>query len=775
MNRFFCILSISSLLGFHSLQANGPIEDKVPFQFDGPEVLKIDWNTNGLRVEDVNGDGLNDIAFVNRERSRIQIHYRRKTGELPNNVKPSRQNRWEPVLEDAPYVQENISTSTDVASITFGDFDGDKQLDLAYGSREAGVFVHFREKDSFTKEPLEIEVEDLRAYHGCIMGKDMDGDGTPELLVHVKRGLQVYQFDKRASAPNPQLYKDNSEGSVGLYFADINGDGKEDWLYKSFGSDYGIRTRLRTNDGFGPELSLRFRPGGELIPLACGSHGYNNPSFVTIESNSLQVALFEVSNRDSDSTEKRTMIPQVENVFATDNNVTSFSFEDFTGDGLKDIAAATASEPSVQLFRGQKDGNFSFVGTFPSLSDISQLAAGHFSSGPKDKAATLVVLSTEEKLVGLTRFEGNQRFRFPKAISLKDEPVAIDTCDLDKDNHDEILVVTKERYDFTLRRYVQNPDGKFEQSIEIELDGFKRSPTGIFPCDLNGDGHLDLLVLSARNPAMFLQGDGKGGLTEAAKDSAVRKSLLSELAPNRIAMADIDGDQREELLVSGTGFVRAVTMNGDELEVIDQFNARSSKDQLLSPFSMDVTGDKTPELLFYVPEGRFDVLSKAKDGVYRFLQSHEVAPFPLQHLDILPAKGNRPSEILAFGKHTFQRIPTKPSNPLPTLKVLHRFQSDIRDIQHRGVDTGDFNSDGRPDLFCIDPSKNLIEFFRLSEDEQEWESVLHFQIFEKNLHVRGERSAQPEPREGVVADLNGDGKDDLVLLVHDRLLHYYQK
>ena len=131
--------------------------------------------------------------------------------------------------------------------------------------------------------------------------------------------------------------------------------------------------------------------------------------------------------------------------------------------------------------------------------------------------------------------------------------------------------------------------------------------------------------------------------------------------------------------------------------------------------------------------------------------------------------------LLSQQKHTFQRIPTKPSNELPTLKVLHRFQSDMRKIQHRGVDTGDFNSDGRPDLFCIDPSKNLIEFFRLSEDEQEWESVLHFQIFEKNLHVRGERSAQPEPREGVVADLNGDGKDDLVLLVHDRLLHYYQK
>ena len=775
MRQLTILFSLGLALMGSSLHAGGQAKDQSPFRFDGPEITKIDWNAHGLHSADFNKDGLADIVFINRERSRIEVHFRRKPGQLPKNVKPSRSNRWEPVLEDAPYVKENIPTSTQVVTLISGDFDGDQQLDLAYGSSDDGIFVHFREKDRFLKDPVEIETDHLRTYHGALLGKDMDGDGQTEILAHVKKGLQVIRFDKRSPQPNPKLYRDNSESSRGLYFADINDDGQEDWLYLSHGSEYGVRSRLRDENGFGPEFSHRFRSGGEILKLACGPKGYQQPTFVTVEAASRQVAIFEVSKKVKPPKLTRHLSPMVRNVFDTDKGLTSFVFEDFTGDGRPDIAAATSAEPSVQLFRGLANGNFSPVGTFPSLGDITQLAAGRFrSTEGTNQSATLVILSSEEKLVGLSSFE-NKRFHFPKAVSLEGEPVMVSCANLDSDAYDDLLIISKERYDYTLRRYTQDEQGKFSETLEIELDGFKRTPAGLLPCDLNCDGHLDLLVLSSRNPALILVGDGKGGLKEAAKDSAVRKSLLVGLTPHRVSMADIDGDQKEELLVAGTGYVRAVKMTGDEMEVVDQFNARSSKDEVLSPFTLNVAGDETPELLFFVPEGRMDVLSKAKDGVYRHLRSHEIAPFPLQHLKVLPSKGPKSTEILAFGKHTYRRIPLEPSKDLPKLQVHQRFESDIRDIKHKAVDTGDFNSDGRPDLLCIDPAKNLLEFFQLSDDGSEWQSVLHFRVFEKNLHVRGERRSQTEPREGLITDLNGDGKDDLLLLVHDRLLHYYQQ
>ena len=51
---------------------------------------------------------------------------------------------------------------------------------------------------------------------------------------------------------------------------------------------------------------------------------------------------------------------------------------------------------------------------------------------------------------------------------------------------------------------------------------------------------------------------------------------------------------------------------------------------------------------------------------------------------------------------------------------------------------------------------------------------MHFKIFEKNLHYQGKKGGLYEPREGMVLDLNGDHLDDLVFLVHDRLLLYKQ-
>lgn len=745
------------------------------FRFTGPEVIKVDWSAHSLHPADFNGDGLLDIALVNRERSRIQVHYRTKPGTLPKDVLPPQPNRWEPVVDDAPYVIENIATSVDVSNIASGDFDGDGKQDLAYGSSEDSIFVHFREKDSFSLDPLELDSEKgLRSYPGALLGKDMDNDGQAELLAHVPEGLKVLAFEQRTLVPNPTLHRDNSEGSMGLYFADINADGMDDWVYMSNGSEYGIRTRLRTKSGFGPEMSYKFRPGGELLRVGCGLPGGSFPTFVTVEAGSRQVSTFQISTKLPNGGDPTGLVSLSRNLFAPANAAAAFVMADLTGDGIEDICAATPSEPSVQLYRGLPGGDFEPAGTYPSLGGITNLAAGRFKH-PHEKQATLVVLSNEEKLVGLTRFEDNRRFKFPKAINTEEEPVLASCSDLDGDGFDELLVVTKERYDYHLRRYVQDDKGKFNQTLEVKLEGAKRTPSSLFECDLDGDGNLDILALSSRNPAVILKGDGNGGLKPAAVDSAVRKSLLSGLTSNRLAMADTNGDKKPELLVAGTGYVRAVEMKGDELEVLDQFNARSAKDEIYCPFTVDTGKGKTPQIWFYCEDGRLDALEKSKDGVYRFLHTHEVSPFPMQSLVVRQSKGKGISEILAFGKHTYRRIPLQAKENAPRLHVLHRFNSHIRDVQHTAVDTADFNSDGVPDLVGLDPSQHLLEFFRISEEGTTWESAMHFRIFEKNLHVRGERRMQPEPREGLMRDLNGDGKEDFVLLVHDRLLHYYQQ
>ena len=49
-----------------------------------------------------------------------------------------------------------------------------------------------------------------------------------------------------------------------------------------------------------------------------------------------------------------------------------------------------------------------------------------------------------------------------------------------------------------------------------------------------------------------------------------------------------------------------------------------------------------------------------------------------------------------------------------------------------------------------------------------------WQVFEERT-FRSRRSDLPEPREAAVADVTGDGKNDLIVLVHDRILVYPQE
>jgi hypothetical protein len=49
-----------------------------------------------------------------------------------------------------------------------------------------------------------------------------------------------------------------------------------------------------------------------------------------------------------------------------------------------------------------------------------------------------------------------------------------------------------------------------------------------------------------------------------------------------------------------------------------------------------------------------------------------------------------------------------------------------------------------------------------------------WQVFEQRT-FRGRGGDMPEPREAVVVDLTGDGKNDLAVIVHDRILVYPQE
>ena len=90
MRRIALISLLASTSGFAA--------DKL--YFEGPEVVKLDWNTACPRAADFNGDGLTDIAIINQDRARLEFLLQRKEGIRPgapersSRSDRSRRSRW---------------------------------------------------------------------------------------------------------------------------------------------------------------------------------------------------------------------------------------------------------------------------------------------------------------------------------------------------------------------------------------------------------------------------------------------------------------------------------------------------------------------------------------------------------------------------------------------------------------------------------------------------------------------------------------------------------
>ena len=107
------------------------------------------------------------------------------------------------------------------------------------------------------------------------------------------------------------------------------------------------------------------------------------------------------------------------------------------------------------------------------------------------------------------------------------------------------------------------------------------------------------------------------------------------------------------------------------------------------------------------------------------------------------------------------------------LKELDGYETPIKDGHLNDVVSGDLDNDGRKDLVFLETAKNYLDLV-IFDTNHKLVPANRWQVFEERT-FRNRRSDMPEPREAVVADMTGDGKSDLVVLVHDRILLYPQE
>jgi hypothetical protein len=207
--------------------------------------------------------------------------------------------------------------------------------------------------------------------------------------------------------------------------------------------------------------------------------------------------------------------------------------------------------------------------------------------------------------------------------------------------------------------------------------------------------------------------------------------------------------------------------------VVDQFNARQADNKLGTPTFLDTDGDGSPELVFSeTGTPFFQVMKKDATGVYRVVRRLQGAPGePVQVFPL--ALGNaRTPQILVAGRERFWTAPFSANGP--RLEPLDSYDTDLKNCAYYLAITADLDRDGKGEVVVFDRTSSIMELLTPATGAASpWKSVMHFVLFEMNLHFRG-RKGDTTVREALVKDITGDGRPDILIIVHDRVILYPQ-
>ncbi len=760
-----------------ALQAGPHLER--PFALSGPEVTKLDWNTRALVAADLDGDKRLDLAVLNNDRARIDLLFQRAPGEKdPPGLRQAVTGRWDPVLEDARFRKGAIVTGQSMWALAAGDFDGDGLTDLAATGAPDGLVIRYQQKGGEWSRTRAVELSRPSQQSSTLAAGDLDADGRTDLVVMTQEEILVLRQIRGGELAGPVRYGLCDREPYGLILRDVNGDNRPDIVYLVANKPDPLRVRFQDKEGrFGAEFSLSVQaPRAGLVPVDLVQEQKGSCGFALIQGRTGLVEIVSVGRpagetRDAQGEEKESLFAQVFPVRMDGKSETPYAFGDFDGDGRIDLAAADVKGAQMLIYFQHEKGVLSQPEAFPALSDISAIAAGDLD---RDGRAELVMASSREKSLAVSVFSEVGRMAYPRPVPLTGVPSAVAVMDADGDGALEVLCVKEEerkRFVCVCRR---SNNGEWAVA-QNEIADLRADPSGMRGFDADGDGHLDLMIFVPHDPARLLKGDGKGTFVEVAADTAFRKGLVDRLSPSEISLGDVDGDGKDELLVARTGFARSLRMEvAGGLDVVDQYHAADPEAAVGACLAADIDADKGCEILLLGKTGEWLlVLRKDSQGVFRPERTIPMGRIDLVGAEVRDLEQDGKPDLFFFGKDRFWWIPAGRQDV--AVSTVATYETDLKGVAYADAAAGDLNGDGRQDLVLLDGAEGRILEILSKDAADVWRSRYHFRVFEANAHYEGRRGAPREPREMLVADLTGDGKDDLLLLCHDRILLYPQE
>ncbi|HEY1663921.1 MAG TPA: VCBS repeat-containing protein [Verrucomicrobiae bacterium] len=736
------------------------------FSFTGHETYPVDEGISLLHAADLTGDGLNDLIVANNGRSKIDLLYNETGKTNPPSAPASME-----LNELPPGVRfhiDSITTDERLASLSVTDLSGKGKPDLIfYGDGKDLEIIHNLGTNGWS-DPQRWHIDDGSMDPNALVVGDLNGDGLSDILLLGDNGSLYFwaqKPDHTFAEPQKIPYSGTPKA---IQMTDINGDGKNDLLLVDWDSPTPFRFRLQNDSGqLGPEIYFKTQPIHAYI--ADNLEGNTNLYAVTISQNSdrAEVSQFikEPAEPLSGTFAKGQF--QVLPLNKTDAAHRGELWADVNGDGRPDLLVAEPESGEISVYLQQPDGSLAPPKTFPTLAGVSQLASADWNG---DGQPEIFMLSESENAVGVTEFDKSGRLPFPTLIPLDGKPMVMTVGPLKPGAKPTLCVIVDKDGQRSL--VTETAGGKIHtQKLN---DSFKGDPSTMAIQDVDEDGLADLVVLIPYEKIKVLLQKNSGAFDEEDVDppgGVIEQPWL--------ASADVDGDGKPELLLPQKNFIRAVVLGQEKspggtnqwvFHVQDQINGAQRDSSIVGATAVRSSDGKIPAIfLLDAQYNQLTMCERDTNGVWRVTGNIEL---PVSSFNTLRSVQLGSTQSVAFlGQNTVAWLPL--GGDVWKFQTLDGYDTPIKDGYLNDLISGDLTGKGRKDLVFMETAKNYLDIVQFDKNHKLVPGE-RWQIFEAHT-FRGDSNAIPEPREALVANVTGGKKNDLIIIVHDRILVYPQQ
>ncbi len=708
--------------------------DDIPrrFGFGDREIYEFRHRTSGLVFEDLDGDGYDDIVFINNRVSRLEVLVRKHTDrDVAREGLPALEDHF----TSLGFLLEQRTTHLEVR-----DLNGDGRPDILTAGAQRGLRIHSQNAAGrYEPSPSPaVKNTDQIIFVGTA---DFDRDGHVDILVGRRTNAEVLYNDGTGRFQRRMTLAFTAPDCEGAMIGDFDGDRYQDILLRFPKEPLPLRLfRGRPEGGFGWEHPLDTPPLRAIAPIALIDTRADQ--LLAIRKNAINVHHYGIDTEVPGDIWQASRAAAARIVARGGGGKLpiSWAVADLNGDGHPDYSLSAPERAQIMIHFGGQRGLGPVPRAIDSLRRIKTLGV--------DRQGDLYVFSTEENAIAC--HPSGQLEAFPAFIDLPGTPLMMDVPRW----HRGFFAIVRDK----AQRLV---------FCWADRNGVRRSA----PLDLSDDqppeamrafpvarGFWGVVLFSPLKKPRMVLWNGRH-LKPVSKRSL--QALGAGLTPADIGV--VGTPQAPHLVISEGNTARLYQLVGQQFQVKRQFSLPDERAMLKYGTSARGPAGR-PGYLFY---------NKSDHELCWFPEDAHQASVCVPLADeyrelagIWPLELEAGQGLLLPGRSETRWLPVDARRY--TLQTLGDYTSRAANPKLWRLCPLQLGNPPRAMAAALDAQNASIEL--ISVKDRELAEVVSFQIFQGPQFNREEDGWYYEPREVASGDLNADGRMDLGILVHDKLL-----